>query len=90
MSRIQIYFLSLSEINDYIYKLIEDELSYEKDLITNEGWNIIENIIPTETIKYLHEYEDIAEITYDDINRAYMEVLTKFRPICGYRISSSQ
>lgn len=64
---------------DVINKVIENELRYDKDFITSDGWDFLENEAPKLIEKKcLDNEEDIDDITDEDIQDYLNEIIYEY------------
>jgi hypothetical protein len=70
------------KINTLIDKAIQNELSYQKDYITNDAWQFLEEKASDLILKKIAENdmneEEIAEIKLEDIETYLADVISEY------------
>jgi hypothetical protein len=78
----------IKEMESYLDKLVQSELSYDKDFITREGWNVIETTAPEKTMQKIRNQIkdcDETEMLQSQIKEMYYETLNEYAPKDGLR-----
>jgi hypothetical protein len=79
-------FNNIEEVKDYLDKLVQEELRYQTDYITHEGWTVIEEIAPQKALEYItHKGNDISEFDKESVQAVYTDMLNEYAPIYGLR-----
>ena len=75
------------DVQDVIGQVANDELSYDSDHITNDGWHFIENEAPQICLSLIqedYELEEVGELTKEDIRNYFDDALRQASCLLRY------
>ena len=68
-------------LEDRIDKAIQNELRYDKDYITSEGWSFLEGTASSlvlEKIKEVYDEDELDDLTDDDIEEYLSQIIFEY------------
>lgn len=69
------------KIEFMIDDVIQAELRYDTDYITNDGWNFLENIAPKKILENILKDEDFDDISKSDIENYLADIIFEYEQI---------
>lgn len=82
-------FKTFEDVEKYVSKLVQKELSYKTDLIAQRTWSIIEEDVPEKVMIYIREEfseSDLEEeLGTDYVDELFRRTLKELEPKEGYR-----